>query len=394
MPNISLPLSQLRLDGGTQPRAALDEDIIAEYADCMQAGDVFPPVVVFHDGTDYWLADGFHRWYAALRTAGGAHGELACDIRQGTQRDAILYSVGANAAHGLRRSNADKRQAVITLLNDPEWKQWSNNEIAKRCAIDSATVDDIRRKISLPDSGSERTYTTKHGTVAVMNVANIGKSNGHGQPPAPVLVSDPPAESGIWKSDHELSREIEAARLESAPARARVVTGAEFAAEVLAPTDAQPEWWQSSTTDDWHTPQWLFDILHKEFKFKLDVCATAKSAKCKRYFTRRDDGLKQTWRGVCWMNPPYGREIGAWIEKAHQSAKDGATIACLVPARTDTAWWWDYCTRGEIRFLRGRLQFSKAENGAPFPSALVIFYPGVPKRNAKTIWWSVSDDNL
>ncbi|HEY4722804.1 MAG TPA: DNA N-6-adenine-methyltransferase, partial [Anaerolineae bacterium] len=153
-------------------------------------------------------------------------------------------------------------------------------------------------------------------------------------------------------------------------------------------------WWQSSTTDDWHTPQWLFDLLHKEFKFKLDVCATARNAKCKRYFTRRDDGLKQTWRGVCWMNPPYGREIGAWIEKAHQSAKDGATIACLVPARTDTAWWWDYCTRGEIRFLRGRLQFSKAENGAPFPSALVIFYPGVPKRNAKTIWWSVSDDNL
>jgi hypothetical protein len=94
------------------------------------------------------------------------------------------------------------------------------------------------------------------------------------------------------------------------------------------------------------------------------------------------------------MNPPYGHEIGSWLEKAHQSAIDGATIVCLVPARTDTAWWWDYCTRGEIRFLRGRLQFSKAKNGAPFPSALIIFYPAVPKRTAKTIWWSVSDDNL
>ncbi len=355
----------MRLDGGTQPRAALNHETIAEYGDCMKDGQVFPPVVVFYDGEHYWLADGFHRWHAA-KQAGLK--ELRCDIIQGSQRSAVLYSVGVNAAHGLRRTNEDKQRAVLTLLNDEEWREWSDNAIAKHCAVHQTFVSRMHRSLRTNLSDT-RTYTTKHGTIAVMNTAAIGKNNGngHGQPAAPVVVSDPPAP-------------------------ARIITSAELTAEFSAPpAGEQPDWWQSSATDDWHTPQWLFDLARKEFKFTLDVCATAKNAKCKRYFTRRDNGLEQTWRGVCWMNPPYGREIGAWIEKAHQSAKDGATVACLVPARTDTAWWWDYCTRGEIRFLRGRLQFSNADNGAPFPSALVIFHPGVPKRNAKTIWWEASE---
>jgi phage N-6-adenine-methyltransferase len=131
----------------------------------------------------------------------------------------------------------------------------------------------------------------------------------------------------------------------------------------------------SSKTDMWETPQALFDELNKEFGFEVDVCAVKENAKCDKYFTPEDDGLAQQWRGVCWMNPPYGRQIKKWMQKAYDSSKEGATVVCLVPSRTDTAWWQDIAMKGDIRFLRGRLKFGDAKTGAPFPSALVIFRP-------------------
>ena len=129
----------------------------------------------------------------------------------------------------------------------------------------------------------------------------------------------------------------------------------------------------SSKTDLWATPQDFFDALNKEFSFDVDVCATAENAKCQNYFTAQQDGLKQDWNGVCWMNPPYGRVIGNWVKKAYESAQNGAIVVCLLPARTDTKWWHDYCMKGRVRFIRGRLKFGGNKNAAPFPSALVIF---------------------
>lgn len=132
----------------------------------------------------------------------------------------------------------------------------------------------------------------------------------------------------------------------------------------------------SSATCEWPTPQWLFDALNREFAFTLDPCATAANAKCARFFTAADDGLAQDWTGeVVFMNPPYGSVIGQWMRKAFESAQAGATVVCLVPARTDTAWWHRYAMRGEIRLLRGRLKFGDATSCAPFPSAIVIFRP-------------------
>src|SRR5688572_2355972 len=132
----------------------------------------------------------------------------------------------------------------------------------------------------------------------------------------------------------------------------------------------------SSATDDWATPQWLFDALHREFAFTLDPCATRENAKCPRFFNRDDDGLLQNWGDeVVFMNPPYGAMISRWMWKAYDSARKGATVVCLVPARTDTAWWHRYAMRGEVRLLRGRLKFGNATNSAPFPSAIVIFRP-------------------
>ena len=129
----------------------------------------------------------------------------------------------------------------------------------------------------------------------------------------------------------------------------------------------------SSNSNEWYTPKDLFDKLHEEFQFTLDPCCTESSALCDKYYTAKDDGLQQDWSGdIVFMNPPYGRAIKHWVEKAYTESKRGATVVCLIPARTDTAYWHDYCFKGEVRFLRGRLSFSN-KGTAPFPSAVVIF---------------------
>lgn len=135
----------------------------------------------------------------------------------------------------------------------------------------------------------------------------------------------------------------------------------------------------SSEKDTWETPQDFFDKINEEFNFELDVCALDSSAKCKEYMTPEHDALSQSWvasnrRNVCWMNPPYGRQIKHWIKKAHEEAQKGATVVALLPARTDTRWFHDYIyNQYEIRFIKGRLKFGGASNSAPFPSMLVIF---------------------
>lgn len=129
----------------------------------------------------------------------------------------------------------------------------------------------------------------------------------------------------------------------------------------------------SSNTDLWATPQWFFDKLNEEFGFDTDVCAVTENAKCQHFYTKMDDGLSKEWSGVLWMNPPYGREIGKWVKKAHDSAINGGTVVCLLPARTDTKWFHDHIYGiAEIRFVKGRLRFNDS-GPAPFPSMVVVF---------------------
>ena len=111
-------------------------------------------------------------------------------------------------------------------------------------------------------------------------------------------------------------------------------------------------------TVDWETPQAFFDKYDIQFNFTLDVCCVPETAKCDRYFTPNEDGLSQDWsKDICWMNPPYGREIGKWVKKAYEESLKGAIVVCVLPARTDTKWWWEYCHKGDIEFIRGRLKF-------------------------------------
>ena len=135
----------------------------------------------------------------------------------------------------------------------------------------------------------------------------------------------------------------------------------------------------SSAKCEWETPQDLFDKLNQEFKFTLDVCALPENAKCDQFYTPEDDGLLQPWDGVCWMNPPYGRTIRHWIEKAYTSSLKGVTVVCLLPARTDTRWFHEYCKYGKITFIKGRLKFGGCKNNAPFPSMIVVFVKNVQR---------------
>lgn len=133
----------------------------------------------------------------------------------------------------------------------------------------------------------------------------------------------------------------------------------------------------TSNKEDWETPQNLFDQLNEEFHFTLDAAASPENAKCEKYFTKEDDALKQEWgNNVIWCNPPYGRQIEKFVEKAFYTwlRFPRSVVVMLLPARTDTKWFHEYIyNKAEIRFLKGRLHFSNSKNAAPFPSMIVIF---------------------
>lgn len=133
----------------------------------------------------------------------------------------------------------------------------------------------------------------------------------------------------------------------------------------------------SSNTVEWETPQNLFDKLNEEFHFDLDPCSTHENAKCKKHYTKEQNGLLQDWGGYrVFCNPPYGRkETGIWVKKCfEESQKEKTLVVMLIPARTDTKWFHEYIYRyAEIRFIKGRLKFSNSTNSAPFPSMIVIF---------------------
>jgi ParB-like chromosome segregation protein Spo0J len=148
-----LPIASIRLDGGTQSRASLSTTTITEYSEAMSTGAKFPPIVVFYDGKTRWLADGFHRVSASMKNG---QSRIACEVRQGSQRDAILFSVTANATHGLRRSNADKKHAVELLLADAKWSKKSDRWIADTCGVSHPFVSKAREQLVTVTSSTTR----------------------------------------------------------------------------------------------------------------------------------------------------------------------------------------------------------------------------------------------
>lgn len=145
---------------------------------------------------------------------------------------------------------------------------------------------------------------------------------------------------------------------------------------------------QTSKSQDWQTPRWLFDLLNKEFNFDLDVCATDENTLCDRYFTVEENGLEQEWWGKCWCNPPYN-QANLWVRKAYDQVQKGnCTATLLIGSRTDTRYFWNYVRYGEIRFLPGRLKFEGGKFSAPFPSLVVVFKKNI---QPKVIFWDVRE---
>jgi transposase-like protein len=164
-----IPITNIRLDGGTQPRAALDFGAIEDYAEAMGAGITFPPVTVFYDGTDYWLADGFHRVKAAYAAG---QDTIACEVHQGTLNDAQWFSFSANRANGLRRTNDDKQRAVRAALQHPNGVQLSNSQIAAHVGVTEGTIRNWRQKLT---SQITKSPQRKGRDGRSINVAKIGK---------------------------------------------------------------------------------------------------------------------------------------------------------------------------------------------------------------------------
>ena len=197
MDEITLSVAAIRTDGGTQPRSTILRDVVEEYAAAMADGAKFPAITVFYDGAEYWLADGFHR-LAATETAGSL--TINCDVRQGTRRDAVLHSVGANAAHGMRRTNEDKRRAVRVLLEDAEWSQWSDREIARRCGVSPSHVGGLR-PVASPSVqlGQIERKVERNGTIYTQNTARIGSNPPpRPRPDAPIFDSTPSGVAINW----------------------------------------------------------------------------------------------------------------------------------------------------------------------------------------------------
>jgi len=174
-----LNLGAIVLDPKLQSRTETNEQTIEDYSDAIKLGDEFPPLLVYFDGTHYWLVDGYHR-YHAHKKAGKAG--VTCDVVNGTFTDAVLKAASVNSTHGMRRTYADKRKAVMTLLEDFEWKDWSNAEIARHCCVSPTFVANLR------DSGGPDEVKYKTATGKVMTKA---KATGKAKEPEEPELKEP-----------------------------------------------------------------------------------------------------------------------------------------------------------------------------------------------------------
>jgi hypothetical protein len=219
-----LDLDLIRIDGGTQSRAALNQETVNEYAEAYKAGIEFPPVVVFFDGKDRWLADGFHRYFGA-KTAGLK--SILEKIIPGTNQHAFEYSLGANHSHGLKRTNADKRHAVELALKNAVLGKQSDNAIAQACAVSQPFVSDVRKSIfkRIEDRPAQK-IVTRNGTTYEQDTSNIGKTASKDVAPTP----PPPAETAEMEEDFGPDAE-EIASMEAAQAADVAAMGKLFEAD-------------------------------------------------------------------------------------------------------------------------------------------------------------------
>ncbi|MDD3965315.1 MAG: hypothetical protein PHD99_04705 [Candidatus Moranbacteria bacterium] len=180
-------LNDVRIDGNTQARVSINQDVVAHYADLMR-DETLPPITVFFDGVSYWLADGFHRYLATVSLKASA--SIIADVLKGTQRDAVLFSLNANVPHGLSLTNDDKRKAVLIMLADPEWSELSNHKIARHCGCSHTQVGRMRTEQAEPES----------------TVPTVATPRGAGTCSSPVTLTSPQTTTGTCSKPEPVSK--------------------------------------------------------------------------------------------------------------------------------------------------------------------------------------------
>jgi len=322
----ALDIRAIRTDGGTQPRAQIDMTTVAEYAEDMANEAAFPPVVVFFDGENYWLADGFHRYHAAL-SLGLA--EIDADLRQGTLQEAQWYSYSVNQSHGLRRSNDDKRRAVEAALRHPFAARYSDEHIAHHCGVHRNTVLAYRNHLAqIVQDTAERTVT-RNGTTYTMNTANIGR-----------------------REEAETQPQIEWQVAPEPP-----VVYQPMAATVY-----------SHRSVEYYTPVEILEAARTVLgSFDLDPasCEEAqRNVRATTFYSLEDNGLSRPWRGRVWLNPPYGKTNGRsnqeiWAQRLVSEYLEGhvTEAVLLVKAALGYKWFEELFRDWPVCFARSRLSF-------------------------------------
>ena len=165
-----LNIANIRIDGGTQARVALNQDVVKDYAEKMRDGEKFPEITVFFDGSDYWLADGFHRYFA---TKSNGTVSIEADVKNGTLNDATLFAFGANGKRGLSMSAEDNRNVIYAMLRHPEWKLWTNAAIAKHVGVSKMTVGRVKATLDIKEEDTVKKYKDKHGNESTIETKNL-----------------------------------------------------------------------------------------------------------------------------------------------------------------------------------------------------------------------------
>jgi hypothetical protein len=354
-----------------QMRGQTQSEVVEEYAELYRQGVEMPPVVCFSNGKTTWLVDGFHRAEAA--TDAGLL-ELPAEIRKGSLRDAILFSVGANTAHGLRRTNADKRRAVLALLTDKSWMKWSDRKIASQCAVSNRFVGNLREEISVNGSqidspaAAERTVE-RNGKTYEMQTGNIGKREPV-ESPTVDIEPDEPEEAG----DEFIVEEA--------------------AGEPAEPEPRKPHVSNNSGENEWYTPPAIVNCASRVMDtIELDPASSEKAQEviqADRYFTAKKNGLKQSWKcDSLWLNPPYAQPLmSEFVTKFCESwlAGDIGQACVLVNNATETQWFQRLAAISTaVCFLRGRVKFHDSTGkpaNTPLQGQAVLYFGNHTRRFA------------